>query len=235
MFDNDVRGMQLIAELKLLKTSRDRDLEFSFRADGSVRVTGLRMIRGRTLSDMAQRWGKSATTLLHRQQTWVTIDFRDDVGWKSAEPVDASPDTATIAAALQKCVTGKSISVMHPPRSGATHNIRLVTDEAATFGSVGLRSLLATPLVVDVLIFANKLDVMVARSSNLIGGLAHIGSTRGFAPVTVKSDNLHVGKSSARVARGNWLRYMVRLPCWAIGAKRRSGRASARRRDSFPN
>ena len=82
-------GLALVRELQVGQTSRDQELEFSFRADGSMRVSGLHMLRGRTLSGLASRWGKSATVQLGGMHSAVLVDFRDDVGWQAVASVVA--------------------------------------------------------------------------------------------------------------------------------------------------
>lgn len=180
MCDNDVRGLSLIKELQSTQTSRDGNLEFSFRADGSVRATGVHMFRGRALSEISAKWGKSATARLLPVQHSTVVDFRDDVGWKAVASVEAD-GSAKLVAAVEACVKGDRVSVVELEHGGSTRVIRIRPTVDATIDTNALRNILVTPMVVDLLIYGTYADVLVARTSNLVGGLAHIGSTSGFA------------------------------------------------------
>lgn len=190
MFDNDVRGLKLVTELKGYTKARDSALEFSMRADGSVRITGFRMIRGRTISDVAQRWGKSATIIMCPESGVTEVDFRDDVGWKTAIPVVGSigDKLDALGSAVLGLVQGTaSVEEQETLYPGSTRLMQVRVAGSASLPSCALRNILATPAVIDVLIFRNGFDVMLARNTNLVGGLAHIGSTRGFRPVKPKT------------------------------------------------
>lgn len=214
MCDNDVRGLGLIKELQAERTNRDENLEFSFRADGSLRVTGLRMCRGRRLSDLAAKWGKSATVRLALLQETVSIDFRDDVGWKAVASVmtDQTSAPSKMVSAVTACVSGDHVSVLELKHGGSTSVIRIRPTSTATIGTNALRNLLVTPMVVDLHLYGTYADVLVARTSNLVGGLAHIGSTTGFS---TPQPRRHAGKRRY-VARAS--RTYGRLCRWAASA-----------------
>ena len=230
MCDNDVRGLALIKELQESQTNRDQNLEFSFRADGSLRVTGMHMCRGRRLSDLAAKWGKSATVRMALLQSSVTVDFRDDVGWKAVASVVTEQASAPskMVSAVTACVAGDHVSVLELKHGGSTSVIRIRPTSAATIGTNALRNLLVTPMVVDLHLYGTYADVLVARTSNLVGGLAHIGSTSGFS--TPQRRN-HAGKQRymARASRS-----YGRLCRWAAGAFGGTRRAQARRGDNYP-
>ena len=230
MFNNDIRGGKLITELKEYHNPHARSLEYSVRANGSLRVTGLQQFKSRNLLASAHRWGKSFSVILQSGQSHVVVDFQDDSMWKGTGllqtqlAMNGSADLSVMAAALDNDMLDGEVDITQISLV-ATHTLQVTACTTATITSQSLRSILALPMVVDILIYSDRLDVVVAKDSNLVGGLAHVGSMRGFTSNLRRPRPRHVHGSA--VARATQL--LGRLSGRATRARRRNYSTCSRR------
>ena len=178
IFDNDTRGQQLVTELKEWVSLRDRNLEYNIRADGSIRVIGFTRISGRRLLCTANDFGKTASfTMDTSKDRNVEIDFHDDIGWK---PVTDKSCTKIALIELIKETFNGSIQIIDMHDVGSTNVIQLKATTAVAISNSFVRAVLHCSSVIDISFTRTYCNITMARSSNMIGGLAHIGSTTGF-------------------------------------------------------
>lgn len=199
MFDNDTRGQRLIAELKEWTSLRDKQLEHNVRADGSVRVIGFQRVSGRRLMYIANQFGKNASFSLDTSDNrYIEIDFQDDIAWEP-NPTQAGNNSDLMETI--KSYMGSAATIAKYTDRGSTNVvvIRAVSPIQVTHKFV--RTVLNCANVIDMSITRTYCNIMIARKSNMVGGLAHIGATSGFQFNRHPHRNA-AGKSRRRRRRG---------------------------------
>lgn len=198
MFDNDIRGQQLVAELKEWTCLRDKQLEHNVRADGSVRVIGFKRVSGRRLMYVANQYGKNASFIMDTAENrCVEIDFQDDIAWS---PVAGRPAGANSLITLINETLGKTVSVKEVTDAGATNVLVIRAVSPIKVSHKFVRAVLSCPNVIDISVTRTYCNIMMARKSNMVGGLAHIGATTGFQ-FTRRANNNGAGKSRIKTRR----------------------------------
>ena len=219
MFEEDTRTSGLIRDLKSIKCLRDGQLEYSVCSNGSLKVSGFLYARCRTIVDISQNYGKSTAVRVNPLGNGVELEFADDNNWKVESGVDTKQGQIPEDVVSFLAANMPTTSPTELPRklSGATRCIRCTITDQACLTSDIIRNLLATPTVIDVIMYNTYFDVMVARKSIVMGGLSYIGTTTGFRAVRRVTRKHLAGKrrrnkSNGALAKSNY--FFSRLFSW---------------------
>ena len=195
MFRDNPRLLNLVEELKAIRCLRDDPLEYSVQSNGALKVTGFLYARCRAVVDISQHTGKSTAIHFDTDSNTVGLLFQDDnewavpsgVGTKQAQiPNDVVSYVAEQIPGIRPIEQAKNIS-------GATRLIRCtITARSQCLTPSVIRNILATPTVIDIIVYSTYFDIMIARPSSVVGALAHISTTTGFRAVRrVSPHRLH--------------------------------------------
>jgi len=175
----DPRTKEVITCLQKNAGARDLPITVSAENGNKMVVTGIRRLCARRIAGLCMTHGKSFSIRYDTVPTETpALQLYDTTQWDSpVAPAVSSSELATVVLWASKAGLDVNAEMQDTKRSGSVLCVSVTATGTVT--SKDVQNLLALSSVVNIFFSGNSFDVYFSRKTGLLGGLNHIGLTRG--------------------------------------------------------
>lgn len=176
----DERAQRVISTIRENMGCRDNQLVVAAIHGAKVLIQGPRRISARRLCNLCLQHGKMFSVVYTTPSTAGPVVHVSDSHWHApVAPETSSSHEATVLLWASKAGLAATTSVP-PERVAGCTSVVTVTAQGEV-SATAISNLLALRSVVNIFFSSGSFDVYFAKETGLIGGLGHIGATKGYS------------------------------------------------------
>jgi hypothetical protein len=175
----DERAQRVIATVRENMGCRDTQLVVAAIHGAKVLLQGPRRVSARRMSNLCLQHGKMFSVVYSTPSADGPVVHVSDSQWHApVAPETSSTHEATVLLWASKAGLAATTSV--PPEKVAGCTSVVTVTATGEVSAPAISNLLALRSVVNIFFNSGSFDVYFAKETGLIGGLGHIGATKGY-------------------------------------------------------
>lgn len=176
----DERAQRVIATVRENMGCRDNQLVVAAIHGAKVLLQGPRRVSARRMSNLCLQHGKMFSVVYSAPAAEGPVVHIADSQWHApVAPETSSTNEATVLLWASKAGLAATTAVPPDRVAGCTSVVTVTATGEVTANAIS--NLLALRSVVNIFFSAGSFDVYFAKDTGLIGGLGHIGATKGYS------------------------------------------------------